>query len=344
MEDVFATRAMPAWCEMNVATNVNGGRLDGRPAGARTCVPRSDARNSLSEMTAAPSCQSLGRHCRELAVTLSVASLDDDDAAARDALATWLLGHRQRISFREPYWRGRRLVTDAVIHVPCKYLETAGDGDGQRGTAAPAMARCAAHGFVGPMPPTTQPAEPPPLQHEDGTHTVVHRGRSRRLTLPVRPAPRHALPVLSPPNPCVGAPCRTADNARGAACCRDLTLEILAPADQRRSDRLEALLLARRAPYLCKTERVNADIIECEVISSCGYLEDDGISCALHQRVRPDGVPAKPDVCSSWPDLGPEDVGHPGCRLIDAQVRRHGGTAGRQNGRTAARQAGRVAS
>jgi hypothetical protein len=90
----------------------------------------------------------------------------------------------------------------------------------------------------------------------------------------------------------------------------------VAPAHQRSSDDLEALLRARRSPYLCKTERVSADLIECEVISACGYLETDGTTCALHARVRPDGAPAKPYVCRKWPDLGPDDVGHPGCRLL----------------------------
>jgi hypothetical protein len=137
-------------------------------------------------------------------------------------------------------------------------------------------------------------------------------------------------------NPCVGAPCRTADNVRGAACCRDLTLEVVAPAYDRRSDHLEALLLSRRAPYLCKTERVNEEILECEVISACGYLEDDGIGCALHDRLRPDGAPAKPFVCSEWPDLGPDDEGHPGCRLIagnEKPAQQDGRMAPRRNGR-----------
>jgi hypothetical protein len=136
------------------------------------------------------------------------------------------------------------------------------------------------------------------------------------MTLRRRPAAPRALPVLDAGNPCIGAPCRTADHARGAACCRDLTLEIVAPADDARSAHLEALLLARRSPYLCKTGRVSERIIECEVISACGYLEQDGISCALHHHLRPDGKPAKPEVCSAWPDLGPDDVGHPGCVLI----------------------------
>jgi hypothetical protein len=171
--------------------------------------------------------------------------------------------------------------------------------------------------------PPVQRATPSRLQHADGTLTLVHRGRSRRLR--GRSAPPRALPVLDAANPCVGAPCRTADHTRGAACCRDLTLEVVAPADDARSAHLEALLLARRSPYLCKTERVSQRIIECEVISACGYLEQDGISCALHHHLRPDGKPAKPEVCSAWPDLGPDDVGHPGCVLING---REGGMTG----------------
>ena len=82
-----------------------------------------------------------------------------------------------------------------------------------------------------------------------------------------------------------------------------------------------ALLRARRSPYVCKVERADADVIECEVISACGYLTADGINCVLHDRRRPDGRPAKPRVCSRWPDLGPDDVGHPGCVLLPENVK-----------------------
>lgn len=256
-------------------------------------------------------------------MTLSIGHLDQDSAPERDALATWLLGHHQRISFDRPYRRGRRVVVDAVVHAACRYLVTAEDGNERDAT----QARCRAHGFAGMVPPR-RAAKQPPLQHPDGTLTLVHRGRSRRIALPKRPAPARTLPVLDAPNPCLSAPCRTADHTRGAACCRDLTLEVVAPAQSARSDHLEALLLARRSPYLCKTERVDADIIECEVISACGYLERDGTSCALHHRLRPDGKPAKPEVCSAWPALGPDAVGHPGCVLIPGTARRrNGGTA-----------------
>jgi hypothetical protein len=263
-------------------------------------------------------------------VTLSIADLEEDDALSRDHLATWLLGHTERLTFGTPYVRGRRVLVDAVIHVPCRYLEATGEGmrsrppnanggnravqSGER--AAPHGARCRAHGFVGPWPPGNQPAIAASPQHADGTVTVVYRGRLRRRLLERRPEPRRRLPVVEQDNPCRGAPCRTADNRRGAACCRDLTLEVLAPAPDPASDHLEALLLARRSPYLCKTARANHAIIECEVISACGYLAGDGITCVLHDRLRPDGKNAKPFVCSDWPNLGPDDAGHPGCRLI----------------------------
>ncbi|MBI3081604.1 MAG: hypothetical protein HYY94_01575 [Gemmatimonadetes bacterium] len=210
-------------------------------------------------------------------MTLRIADLDDD-APTRDALATWLLGHGQRISFGKPYVRGRRVLVDAVVHVPCKHLRAESAAGAGEAAEAAGRVRCAAHAFVGPMPPTRQPPQPPSLRNGAGALAIVYRGRQRRLDL--------------------------------------ATLEILAPASRRHSDHLEALLLARRSPYLCKTERVSSDIIECEVISACGYLEDDRISCALHHRLRPDGTPAKPMVCSNWPDLGPDDVGHPGCRLL----------------------------
>jgi hypothetical protein len=102
------------------------------------------------------------------------------------------------------------------------------------------------------------------------------------------------LPVLGT-NPCLGAPCRTADHTRGAACCRDLQIEIMCT---REETRLEALVRARQSPYLCKTERNEADSIEAEMISACGTLARTGVVSQLHGRVREDGGrPAKPDLC-----------------------------------------------
>jgi len=125
------------------------------------------------------------------------------------------------------------------------------------------------------------------------------------MTPPARP---RALPVLNGANPCATAPCQTSDHRRGAACCRDLQIEIMCTNDE---SRLEALVRSRRSPYLCKVERPGDFSLEAEMISACGYLDDDGIACTLHGRVRTDGRPAGPDLCSEWP---PKNRGlHPGC-------------------------------
>jgi hypothetical protein len=121
------------------------------------------------------------------------------------------------------------------------------------------------------------------------------------------------LPTLSAENPCAGAPCRTADHRRGAACCRDLTIEVVIEDDP---DETQARLRSRRPPYLCKVELGSEDIFECEVISACGYLAAEDLSCTLHGSVRPSGATAKPSVCSDWPDRDPESAYHPGCRLV----------------------------
>ena len=137
---------------------------------------------------------------------------------------------------------------------------------------------------------------------------VVDAKRMVTRSLAPRARPAHALPVLDAANPCATAPCRTADNKRGAACCRDLQVEIMCTKGERR---LEALVRSRRSPYLCKVERAGDFSLEVEMISACGYLEDDGVACSLHGRLRADGRPAKPDLCTEWP---PKNRGlHPGC-------------------------------
>jgi len=270
-----------------------------------------------------PTCAWLGRHCRALPVTLRIAELGEDSPDEQDAIATWLLGHTERIAFATPYVRGRDLLVEAVIHVPCRYLTgpgapAGGNGsrphrkNGGRPEAGAEDVRCAAHGFQGALE-AVPPPPPPSHRHGERRFTIVHEGRRQQLDLPRRPPAPRALPVLEGPNPCSTAACRTSDNTRGAACCRDLTLDVIAPEGESRD--LEDLLRNRKIPYLCKVTRANPTTIECEVISSCGYLERDGVSCGLHDRTRPDGRPAKPMVCSEWPDPDEDEefMGHPGC-------------------------------
>ena len=74
-------------------------------------------------------------------------------------------------------------------------------------------------------------------------------------------------PVIQDENPCLEASCRTADNTVGAACCRDLTLELEIP---KRQKRVEALLRSRKSPFVCRIKREDEDTMECEVISAYG--------------------------------------------------------------------------
>ncbi len=242
-------------------------------------------------MPAPPPCTSLGRQCRSLDVTLRIGQLDEGPESL-DHEATWLLGHTARVDFGRLHTRKGELLVDVRLHVPCKHLKEEGP-----------RARCQALGFQGPPPPRARrPAQP--RQLGGGRFRLVDQ---RRLT--VRPAVdvKAGLPVLGT-NPCLGAPCRTAEHTRAAACCRDLQIEIMCG---REETRLEALVFARKSPYLCKTERNEDDSIESELISACGYLAGDGVACSLHGRVREDGRPAKPDLCSTWPEGG--DLMHPGC-------------------------------
>jgi len=254
-------------------------------------------------MATVPACTRIGRHCRELRVTLYVADTTDPDAL-QDGLGTWLMGHTQRISFGTPYRCRSEILVDAVVRVECKYLDTAGD-----------RARCTAHEYSGKLPAPLRHGEDPTRRHGDDRFTLFHDGRVHTLELPQKRSPKRALPTLQA-NPCATASCRTADNTRGAACCRDLTLDIILPADRTHE---EDLLRSRKSPYLCKVERVDERSLECEVISACDYLSpDDGISCSLHGRRRPNGTDAKPSTCVDWPDFDQEDfVGHPGCVFLD---------------------------
>ena len=275
--------------------------------------PRTDA--------AVPPCRQLGRQCRELDVTIRVANFADDSPTLQDAAATWLLGHTEHITFGTPYRDGDVLLVDATLHVGCRHLvdetgRTALRGGAGNGRSAPV--RCAAHGFHGPMPPISK-EPPPPVRQDDDSFHVVYRNRPQWLSLPLTARARRqqerALPIVED-NPCVGAPCRTADNARGAACCRDLTLDVVVPEGD---EATEQFLRSRKAPYLCKVERADHEIVEAEVISACAYLDpEDGISCVLHDRLLPNRQLAKPSICREWPDIDEDEAGHPGCRLISS--------------------------
>ncbi|MEO8226302.1 MAG: hypothetical protein ABI637_02675 [Gemmatimonadota bacterium] len=252
-------------------------------------------------MNKPPPCSAMGRQCTALRVTLRIGSLDEGNTSL-DHEATWLLGHTENITFLELWEDEGELYTEAVLHVPCRYLQQAGNG-----------AQCSAYDYRADLPAPRR--RPQPRQLGSDRFALVDRRRltTRRIPAPppVAPASR-SLPVVSLPavsaNPCAGAPCRTADNRRGAACCRDLQVEIMCTRTQRV---LESLVRARQSPYLCKVTRDGDFSIEAEMISACGYLEPGSVSCTLHGRLRSDGRPAKPDLCSEWP---PKDKGlHPGC-------------------------------
>lgn len=243
----------------------------------------------------APPCRQLGRQCRSLPVTLRVGSLEEGTTSL-DHEATWLLGHTAQITFGRLWAGDGDLYVDAVLHVPCRWLKEQGGG-----------AQCSLYGFTGSLPVSRRRLQPRKLGSD--RFQVVDRQRAAVRRLPMAPPPRtRALPVLQGANPCAEAPCQTADHRRGAACCRDLQVEIMCTNDE---SRLEALVRSRRSPYLCKIERAGDFSLEAEMISACGYLDDDGVGCSLHGRVRKDGRPAKPDLCSEWP---PKNRGlHPGC-------------------------------
>jgi hypothetical protein len=225
-------------------------------------------------------------------VTLRVGPLEEGTASL-DHEATWLIGHTQRISFHDIWEDEGELYIDAMLHVPCRYLQANGNS-----------ARCGAHGFSGPNPRGPQRLKQPRRLSRNRFLIV----ENRRTAVRNLPQPARSLPVLDSGNPCALASCRTSDNLRGAACCRDLQIEIMCTKRQRK---LEALVRSRRSPYLCKVERAGDYSIEAEVISACGYLDDDGIGCTLHGRRRADGRPAKPDLCSEWPPK--KQTLHPGC-------------------------------
>jgi hypothetical protein len=239
----------------------------------------------------------MGSHCTRLRVLLRIATEDEGPGSA-DHEATWLLGHTERITFLGDLRRdGKDLFHDAVLQVPCRHLKREAGGE-----------RCAAHGYArsARRGPRLDPAEP--RTFPGNRYRIVESGREVTRILPEAKRKIRELPIHAGTNPCIDAPCRTADHARGAACCRDLQITIMCT---RRQRLLESLVRHRQSPYLCKVERDGPFALGAEMISKCGFLLPDRVHCALHGRSRPDGRPAKPDLCSDWPEPG--DSMHPGC-------------------------------
>ncbi len=252
-----------------------------------------------------PPCSRMGVHCDSLSVVLRVSHVEGGLETTDDE-ATWLLGHTDRITFGD-LWRDEEdLYVDATLHVPCKYLHSSARG-----------VSCRAHGHSAP----TIRHRPRPVQGRrlgGERFRIAEQGRlkARRLPMPPEPSRKRGLPVIEE-NPCATAACRTSDNRQGAACCRDLQVEIMCT---RSEARLEALLRARKSPYVCKVTRTGDFTVDAEVLSACGYLGDDSVSCSLHGRKRPDGRPAKPKLCFTWPPK--REVLHFGCVLGPRNRRR----------------------
>lgn len=248
-----------------------------------------------------PPCHDLGPDCRSLKVVLRASHLDQG-LAGSDHELTWLLGHTERMTFGKIWWEEDDLYVETVIHVPCKYLAAVGR-----------TAHCRAHGHSGPLPRArARPAQPRQLDRDRFLLAASGVLRPTRLPRPPVPATNGkpgpaALPILDA-NPCQAARCRTTDHRLGAACCRDLQVEIMCTTSE---TFLEGLIRSRQSPYLCKVERNGEYSVDVEVISACGYLETGGVGCTLHGRSRRDGRPAKPALCSAWPPK--REVLHAGC-------------------------------
>lgn len=250
---------------------------------------------------APPPCRTLGAQCRSLDVTVRVATLEGKE----DHDATWFVGHTERLEFGRMWSEGGELWCDVRVFVPCKHLESGG------GTAV----RCAAHGFKGTV--ATPRRTPAPRRlGRDRFRIVENRRMVTRHITPPTPIKR-ALPLAPDTNPCATAPCRTADHTRHAACCRDLNVEIRCTTEE---TMLEALLRSRKSPYLCKVERDDPEegLVSAEIISACDFLKGDGLHCDLHGRVRANGEPAKPYMCSHWPET--RTGLHPGCAFRNRRL------------------------
>ena len=226
-----------------------------------------------------------------------MAAIEGDE----DHDATWLLGHTERIDFGPTFERDGELWCDARIHVPCKFLADTGHA-----------VTCTAHHFAGRVAPVKYLPPPRRLGRDRFVIADQHRLVARKLEPP--PVPRRALPIAATMNPCATARCTTSDHKRGDACCRDIQVDICCTKKQ---TMLEALIRNRKSPYLCKMSRERDESVVVEIISACGYLKDGG-GCDLHGRTRADGRPAKPVMCSHWPD---KRTGlHPGCAFKSRKV------------------------
>jgi hypothetical protein len=243
-----------------------------------------------------PPCRRLGRQCHALDVSLRIGSIEEG-AESVDHEATWLMGHTERITFGTVWHDEDDVYVEATLHVPCRFYRE----------STPDVASCAAHGFAAAAPRRPLRVEQP-RQLGGDRFAVVERTRLVRRTLSHPRRQLHVLVGAGSANPCEGAPCQTSDHKRGAACCRDMQVEIMCT---RKQVRLEKLVRSRKSPYLCKVDREGDFSIEAEMISACGYLESEGVACTLHGRKRADGRSAKPDLCFDWP---PKNKGlHPGC-------------------------------
>lgn len=269
-----------------------------------------------------PECRSLGQHCREVKLTIRISDVTDESNALQDASVTWITGHVERITFGKAYLVDDEIRVDATVHVPCKHLRTLGgkpaiapnglpvpDSNG----AGPEV-RCAIHGFRGAVPRSTQQRgnDRAAVRLRDGRFAIYYKRRHRAMDLRLKRGARRAPPAMRSKNPCATAPCYTGDNRRSAACCRDFDLELMLPKTHVYH---EALFRARVSPYVCKVTRKDEETVECQVISACGYLDDDGVTCVLHDRILPNGRRAKPSLCYEWPKLEKDETGHGGCRL-----------------------------
>lgn len=234
-------------------------------------------------------------------MTLRVAALEGEE----DHDATWLFGHTERIDFGRTFEHDEELWCEATLHAPCRHLKPGPDGK---------RVSCTAHGYEGRVPePRRKPA---PRRLGDEWFAIVKHGKLVPTRLEHSPSVRRALPLAPDSNPCATAKCHTSDNKRKAACCRDLQVEVVCSP---RQTLLEGLLRNRQAPYLCKFEREDERTVVVEMISACAYLKEDGLHCDLHGRKRPDGRPAKPVLCSTWPE---KRTGlHPGCAFRNRRLK-----------------------